>query len=143
MRTPATIARHPIHPMLVPIPIGLWLFSFVCDLAFVLGAGASFWATLAFYTIAGGILGAIAAAIPGVIDLMSLAGRPRTIALAHLALNVTLVVLYAINFGMRLAGTPIAGPPLALSGFGVALLGVSGWLGGHLVFVYRVGVDEA
>ena len=32
MRTPATIAGHPIHPMLVPIPIGLWIFSLVCDL---------------------------------------------------------------------------------------------------------------
>ena len=30
MRTPASIARHPIHPMLVPIPIGLWIFSLVC-----------------------------------------------------------------------------------------------------------------
>jgi uncharacterized membrane protein len=27
MRTPAQIAKHPIHPMLVPIPIGLWIFS--------------------------------------------------------------------------------------------------------------------
>lgn len=32
MRTPANVARHPIHPMLVPIPIGLWIFSLVCDL---------------------------------------------------------------------------------------------------------------
>lgn len=31
MRTPAQIAGHPIHPMLVPIPSGLWLFSFACD----------------------------------------------------------------------------------------------------------------
>ena len=41
MRTPASIAGHPIHPMLVPIPIGLWIFSFVCDLAYaeLLGRG--------------------------------------------------------------------------------------------------------
>jgi uncharacterized membrane protein len=142
MRTPANIAGHPIHPMLVPLPIGLWLFSFVCDLAFVLGTGASFWATLAFYTIAGGIIGALAAAVPGVIDLMSLHGRPKTIALVHMALNVTLVVLYAVNLGMRLAGTPVAGAPLVLSALGVAMLGVSGWLGGHLVYVHRVAVNE-
>jgi len=32
MRTPASIARHPIHPMLVPLPIGLWIFALVADL---------------------------------------------------------------------------------------------------------------
>lgn len=37
MRTPANIAKHPIHPMLVPIPIGLWIFSLVCDLISLAG----------------------------------------------------------------------------------------------------------
>jgi len=32
MRTPASIAKHPIHPMLVNFPIGLWFFSLICDL---------------------------------------------------------------------------------------------------------------
>src|SRR3954463_7843294 len=95
MQTPASIARHPIHPMLVPIPIGLWIFSFVCDLAFVLGAGATHWATLSYYTMIGGLLGALVAAIPGLIDLISLKGAPKKIALAHMGLNVTVVIVYA------------------------------------------------
>jgi uncharacterized membrane protein len=142
MRTPASIARHPVHPMLVTIPIGLWLFSFVADLAFVLGAGATFWATLAFYTMIGGVLGGLAAAVPGVIDMISLRGAPKRIALVHMLLNVSIIILYAVNVGVRLAGSPTAGPPLAMSTVSVVLLAISGWLGGHLVYVHRVGVDE-
>jgi hypothetical protein len=38
MRTPANIAKHPIHPMLIPMPIGLWIFSLVCDLIHAAGS---------------------------------------------------------------------------------------------------------
>lgn len=142
MRTPASIARHPIHPMLVPIPIGLWIFSLVCDLAFVFGAGATHWATVSFWTMLGGIVGAIFAAVPGIVDMLSLSGAPKKIALTHMGINVTVVVLYAMNFGMRLNGGAIDGLPFAFSIAGTALLAVSGWLGGHMVYVHRVAVDE-
>ena len=142
MRTPASIAKHPIHPMLVPLAIGLWVFSFVCDLTFVFGSGASLWYTLAFWTIIGGIAGAVLAAVPGVIDMLSLTGTPKKLALIHMALNVTVILLYAVNLGMRIAGDPVAGIPLVLTVVSIALLGVSGWIGGHMVYVHRVGVDE-
>lgn len=142
MRTPASIARHPIHPLLVPLPIGLWIFSFVCDLAFVLGIGASLWFTLGFYTMIGGTLGAVLAAIPGIIDMLSLTGRPKTLALTHMALNLTIILLYGVNIGMRIGQPAVAGLPLALSIVAIIMLGVSGWIGGHLVYVHRVAVDE-
>ena len=143
MRTPASVAKHPLHPMLIPIPIGLWIFSLVCDLAFVFGAGATHWATVSFWTMLGGIVGAIIAAIPGIIDMLSLRDTPKKLALAHMALNVTVIVLYAMNFGMRLNGGAISGLPLAFSVIAVVLLGVSGWLGGHMVYVHGVGVDDS
>ncbi|MES2565076.1 MAG: DUF2231 domain-containing protein [Pseudomonadota bacterium] len=142
MRTPASIAKHPIHPMLVTIPIGLWVFSFVCDLTFVLGSGVTLWFTLGFWTLIGGLVGALLAAIPGVIDMLSLEDSPKKIALAHGAINLTVVVLYAVNLTLRINGTELAGLPLALSGVAIALLLVSGWLGGHMVYVHRVGVNE-
>ena len=142
MRTPASIAKHPIHPMLVPIPIGCWILSLGCDLAFVLGAGATHWATVSFWAMLAGLLGAVAAAAPGVIDMLSLAGTPKKIALTHMALNILVVLLYAMNFGMRVNGGAIAGLPLAFSLVAIALLAVSGWLGGHMVYVHRVAVDE-
>jgi uncharacterized membrane protein len=142
MRTPASIARHPIHPMLVTIPIGLWLFSFVCDLAFVLGSGASHWFTLSFYTMIAGLLGALLAAVPGTIDMLSLRDTPKKLALTHGALNLTVVVLFAVNIAMRISDAEVAGLPLALTVIAITLLGASGWLGGHMVYVHRVGVDE-
>ena len=140
MRTPASVAGHPVHPMLVPIPIGLWLFSLVCDLLFVFGTGVSLWTTLAFYTMIGGIVGAALAAIPGFIDMLSLSGSRKRIALVHMALNLVVIALYAFNVGLRIDGTSTAGLPVGLSVAAVALLALSGWLGGHLVYVYRVGV---
>ena len=142
MRTPASIAKHPIHPMLVPIPIGCWILSLGCDLAFVLGAGATHWATVSFWAMLAGLLGAVAAAAPGVIDMLSLAGTPKKIALTHMALNILIVLLYAMNFGMRVNGGAIVGLPLAFSIAAIVLLAVSGWLGGHMVYVHRVAVDE-
>ena len=141
MRTPASIARHPIHPMLVPIPIGLWIFSFVCDALFLLGSGASVWYTLSFYTMIGGTIGGVIAAIPGFVDLMSLRQPARRLALAHMATNLTIIGLYAINIGLRLERADNAGLPVALAGASIALLLVSGWLGGQMVYVRGVGVS--
>jgi uncharacterized membrane protein len=128
--------------MLVTVPIGLWIFAFVCDLTFVLGQGVSLWATLAFWTMIGGLAGALLAAIPGLIDMLSLRGPVKKIALTHMALNLTVVALFAVNLWLRINGAAIGGLPLALSAIAIALLAVSGWLGGHMVYVHRVAVDE-
>jgi uncharacterized membrane protein len=128
--------------MLVPIPIGCWILSLGCDITFVLGSGATHWATVSFWAMLGGLLGAIAAALPGIIDMLSLRGTPKKLALAHMTINVIVVVLYAMNFGMRVNGGAIAGLPLAFSIGGIALLAISGWLGGHMVYVHHVGVSE-
>ena len=128
--------------MLVSIPIGCWIFSFACDLTFVLGSGASLWFTLGFWTMIGGLAGAVAAAVPGIVDMVFLKGAPKRIAIIHMTLNVSVVLLYAVNLGTRLQGANVAGLPFALSIAGIALLAVSGWLGGHMVFVHRVGVKD-
>jgi uncharacterized membrane protein len=62
-----------------------------------------------------------------------------------MAINLTVVVLYAINIWLR-AGEPAdlgttMSTPVLLSIIGVALLFVSGWLGGQMVHVYGVGVE--
>jgi uncharacterized membrane protein len=128
--------------MLVPVPIGLWIFSFVCDLTFILGSGVSLWFTLSFWTMIGGLVGALLAAIPGFIDMLSLREHPKRLALTHMALNITVIVLYAVNIGTRLEAGAVSGVPLILSIVAIVLLAVSGWLGGHMVYVHRVGVDE-
>src|SRR4051794_31438065 len=105
MRTPANVARHPIHPMLVPIPIGLWIFSLVCDLVYAFGWGGDVWRTVAFYNMVAGVIGALIAAIPGLIDMLSLPARPKRTAMVHMALNLTIVALYVVNIVVR-TGNP-------------------------------------
>ena len=147
MRTPASIAGHPIHPMLVTLPIGLWVFSFVCDLVYAFGSVTDAWKTAAFFTMAGGLVGALAAAIPGLIDLLSLPPGIRSTAIKHMAINLAVVAIYAINLWLR-ASTPDLGAAARglnlsfwLSLLTIAMLLVSGWLGGKLVYEAGVGVS--
>lgn len=142
MSTPASIAKHPIHPMLVGVPIGLWVFSMAADLIFLFGWGSSVWKTVALYTIAGGIVGALIAAVPGFMDFTSISDRDvRKIAVAHMAANLTVVALFALSFWLRLNNL-LGGLPVAVSAIATMLLGVGGWLGGEMVFIHGMGVAE-
>ncbi len=141
MRTPASIAGHPIHPMLVPIPIGLWLFSLVCDLIHAGGSTNPAWTTVALYTMGGGIVGALLAAVPGLVDLLSLPAGPKKTAVAHMAINLTVVALYAVNLWLRLPAPENPGGLVWLSVLAIGLLVISGWLGGKMVYVLGVAVD--
>jgi uncharacterized membrane protein len=75
MASPASIGGHPVHPMIIPFPIALWVFSLVADLIY-LWRGNPVWRDyIAFYTLLGGIIGAVVAAVPGFIDWLSLNDR--------------------------------------------------------------------
>jgi uncharacterized membrane protein len=127
--------------MIVPIPIGLWIFSLVCDLVYVFGGGGDAWHTVAFYNMVGGVIGALVAAIPGLIDLLSLPAAPKKTAVIHMTINLTIVALFVINIIMRVLNPESVEVPVWLSVIGVALLVVSGWLGGKMVYEQRVAVD--
>ncbi|MBC8024316.1 MAG: DUF2231 domain-containing protein [Burkholderiales bacterium] len=142
MKTPASIAGHPIHPMLVPIAIGGFVISFAADLIALATGNGNPWNTVAYYTMIGGILGALAAAIPGLIDLLSLpAGFTKSIAIKHMSINLLVVAIYVANAWMRHGDPQALKVPMILSLVTVLMLLVSGWLGGKLVFEAGVGVD--
>ena len=142
MRTPASIAGHPIHPMLIVFPVGLLIFSLACDLISTRSADPTTWALVAFYTMVGGFIGALVAAVPGLIDLLSLTDKAiKKTAITHMSINLVAVALYAVNIWLRVGSTTNTGMPLLLSVAAVALLAVSGWLGGKMVHRYGVGVD--
>lgn len=141
MRTPASIAGHPIHPMLVPIAIGCFVFSFVSDIICLAGGSPDLWNTLAYYTMIGGVLGALAAAVPGFIDMLSLPPPIKSIALTHMGINLTVVVIYVVNIFLRRSDPHNLTVPMFLSFVTVLMLLFSGWLGGKLVFEKGVGVD--
>lgn len=72
MPSPASIGGHPIHPMIIPFPIALWVFSLAADVIY-LWRGNPIWRNyIAFYTLLGGIVGAVAAAVPGFIDWLQI-----------------------------------------------------------------------
>lgn len=140
MASRANIGGHPIHPMLVPLPIGLFLFSFVCDLIFRWGSGNPAWSTVALYTMGGGIVGALLAAVFGLIDLLSLRpSKAKSIGIWHMVINLTVVALFAVNFWLRLGSASVSGTPVLLSLIAILLLVISGWLGGEMVYVHGVG----
>ena len=140
MSTPASIARHPIHPILVAFPIGLWVFSVVADLIYQLGWGRATWSDVAFYSIGGGIVGALLAAVPGFIDFLSITDkRVRAIGIYHMVANLLAVAIFGVSFWLRWRGGAGVGP-VAVSVVGLILLGFAGWLGGELVFVHSMGV---
>jgi uncharacterized membrane protein len=127
--------------MLVALPIGLWVFSLVSDLIGLAWESPT-WKSVALYTMV--IIGALLAAIPGFIDWFSLGtARVQRLGTIHMVLNLILVALFTSNARLRLASTVPDAIPLTLSIVGVLILGVSGWLGGEMVYVHRVGVAPA
>ena len=143
MSSPASIRNHPIHPMLIVFPIGLWFFSLVCDFIYHVGSHNLFWKGVAFYTMLGGVVGALLAAVPGFIDYLSIRDRRlKRIATAHMVLNIIVLAVFVFNLGIRFNGAPdseLLG--VILSVVGIAVLAASGWLGGSLVYVHGVAVE--
>jgi uncharacterized membrane protein len=139
MTTPASIAKHPIHTILVPIPIGAWIFALVADVAASMN-GDPAWRAAAFYAIGVGIVGALLAAVPGLIDLLSLpSGASRRTGIWHMSFNLVAVAVFAVNFAMRWDDPSQLGSPV-LTVLGILLIGVAGWLGGEMVYRGGVGV---
>ncbi len=137
---------HPFHPVLIPIPIGAWIASVVFDVASLLGDRPEVFAEGANWLIAIGILGALAAAVFGVLDLSAIPRGTKAFAtgLVHMTLNLVVVALYAVNFALRRSQgyDDVSGTALVLSLIALALLGASGWLGGMLAYHYGVRVAD-
>lgn len=145
MRTKARLLGHPIHPMLVTIPIGLFLLSLVFDLI-VMGGGPAALGISSFWAIAAGVCGGLLAAVFGLVDWLGIPSRTRAkrIGLWHAGTNVTVVGLFVVAWLLR-TRTVDHQPfwlAIAFEIVAVALLLVAGWLGGELVDRLGVGVDE-
>ena len=141
MSSPASIKKHPLHPMLVAFPIGLWVFALVCDIVAATGATGP-WSTVGLYSVAGGIVGAVIAAVPGLIDYFSIDDAAmKRIAIFHMVVNVSALIIFAVNLWVRLALPTNNFVPLILSIIGVVGIGIGGWLGGEMVYVKGMAVE--
>lgn len=137
---------HPLHPALVTIPIGAWITSLVFDIASHVVRDETFLADGSRWLIAVGVLGALAAATVGFLDMFAIPTRTRAfrIALVHMSINLAVTAAYAIGFVIRggQPATPVPIGALALSAAALAAMTVSGYLGGELTYRYGVRVAD-
>lgn len=146
MASKASIAGHPVHPMIIPFPLALWTMSFVTDLLFYFTRQATL-PLISKFLLAAGCVGAIAAAIPGLIDWASIKNHEvKKIANWHARLNIIALLIFAASLYLRMKSGGAAlvdyglKIPFLLSVVGVILIAISSWLGGSLSFEHGVGV---
>ena len=143
-RSTASIAGHPIHPMLVPFPIAFFVATFACDIAFW-RTGDAYWATSAQWLLGAGLVMAALAAVMGLIDV---AGEPRIRALHdvwwHAGGNVLMVLIQAFSWYSRYTEGAAAVVPLGLvlSLVAVLIMLFTGWKGWQMVYRHHVGVAD-
>ena len=138
---------HPLHPMIVHLPIGLWMLSFVFDIASRIADDGNWLVRGAYYTMVAGTIGALLAASPGFADFSDMPRdrRGRRVAVWHMVLNLAAVVLYLINIWLRrddLDRAEVASIPVILSLLDVGLVIVSGYLGWIMLYSDGIGVGR-
>jgi uncharacterized membrane protein len=141
-RSTAQIAQHPLHPMLVPVPIVCFIGALLTDTMYYLTA-EMMWADFSAWLLIVGVIIGVLAAIAGLVDLLS--SRPirsLTPAWPHALGNVVVLVLAFFNalIHTRDAWTSVVPTGLILSIIIVLILPVTGWLGWAMVYRHGVGV---
>ena len=142
--TTAKIAGHPLHPILVTLPIGLFIATFLFDILYWWTRDAM-WATGALWLIGAGLIGAALAAIAGLTDFLG-DRRIRDLSNAwqHAIGNVVLVLVQLFSWYQRFRyGAAVVVPlGISLSLVAILIMAFTGWKGGELVFRNRVGIND-
>ena len=135
---------HPFHPILVTEPIGAWIASIIFDVASRTVEDGAALGRAAWWLIGIGVLGAVAAALFGFMDYLTIPGDTpaKRTATLHLVLNVATLALFASSFAIRIddAATETSAGLIVVSVVALGLLSASGWLGGKLTYRYGVRV---
>ena len=145
MEARAKFLGHPIHQMLIVLPLGVLSMAVVFDLIALVWSRHESLFTASFYMIAAGVISGLVAAVFGTIDFLAIpeGTRARRVGIMHGGGNVIVLTLFAVSWLLRRHAP--ADPQmiaLLLSMAGAALAGVTGWLGGELVNRLGVGVDD-
>ena len=137
-----SILGHPVHPILQAIPASLLPASTTFDVLARLAGDEDGLSKAAHYTLIFGLVGAAGAATTGALDYYEIENRPvRKVALYHGLANVAVITSYVSSLRRR-RGYRADGTALALSALGAGLIGLSGYLGGELVYEHGVRVGE-
>ncbi len=144
MESRVKLFGHPVHPMLVVFPLGLFATAVIFDILYLI-FNNELLPTASFYMIAAGVLGGLLAAIFGFIDWMALPNntRAKNIGLWHGLGNFVIVLLFIGSWLLRRDNVDFVPDSLALilSIAAVAMALITAWIGGELVYRLGVGVD--
>jgi uncharacterized membrane protein/nitrite reductase/ring-hydroxylating ferredoxin subunit len=144
MKSKVHIKSHPLHPILVIFPIAFFTATLVFNFLNFLTRNQSF-ANTSFYMNVGGLICAVAAAVPGIIDY-AYTVPPRSTAkrraVRHGLLNTTVLLLFLMALLMRLNFPNLQIATLLIEAAGVAIMIVAGWMGATLVHRNQIGVDH-
>jgi uncharacterized membrane protein len=140
VRSHASINGHPIHPMLVPFPIAFLVGTLGSDIAFM-QTGDIFWARASMWLIGAALVMGALAAVVGMVDFAKIKEARGNVGWTHVLGNVTVVVLSAASLFMRFSQDvlTVTNIEMGISIVVVGLLLVTGWMGGELVFRYKIG----
>lgn len=144
MEARAKLFGHPIHQMLIVLPLGLLSGVVLFDVIHLLVAGDQ-WPTVSYWLIPVGVASGLLAAVFGLLDWLKIpaGSRAKGVGRKHAIGNVIVLVLFTASWLLR--GDAVTDPDalaLALSFAGGGLSMVTGWLGGELVGRHAVGVDD-
>jgi nitrite reductase/ring-hydroxylating ferredoxin subunit/uncharacterized membrane protein len=130
---------HPLHPVLTDVVVGAFSLGGLLDLASVMGGGDSARKAADVLTTIGAA-SAVPTAVSGLTDFSTIPGGAAGHGLVHALANTTALLLYLLSLAARRNGRRGKGIALSTAGMGVITAGA--YLGGHLVFGKKVGVDH-
>jgi uncharacterized membrane protein len=147
MRAKVTVAGHPLHAILTDFPIAFFTLSFVWNVVALLVNGQP-WYAMTFWTMLAGVIMVIPTALVGMLDYTKVLERRHPgakTATLHLVANVTATLFFLLSLVFR-GGPGLLGPAaraitFLLALFGLSILFLGGYLGGHLVYHHGIGVD--
>jgi uncharacterized membrane protein len=122
---------HPVHPLLITLPIGTWMTSLVFDLALRDPATAR-------RLIGIGLLTTPPTVLAGWADYPLLTRSQRRVGLVHAASNAVGVTMFALAYRAYRREKLRAARGYAIAG--LAAIGVGGALGGHLSYAQGAGM---
>jgi nitrite reductase/ring-hydroxylating ferredoxin subunit/uncharacterized membrane protein len=138
---------HPLHPVLTDVPLGAWSASTALDL-YELSTGDETFSAGADAAVGIGLIGASAAAVAGLNDWQfspsgdpKIANKPKRVGALHALLNISATLCYLTSWFQRRNGQRREGIIIGLAGFCLSMAGA--YLGGHLVYQEKIGVNHA